>query len=73
MTLYNLDQTRCFQGTEYIEQRTAGLANKNIEKTFVRLEKESVKIGMLKKIDILGKWYSPETDLEKDLYKLGNS
>ena len=54
---------------EYIEQRTAGLANKNMEKTFVRLEKESVKIGMLKKIDILGKWYSPESDLEKDLYK----
>ena len=54
---------------EYIEQRTASIANKNIVKTFERLEKESIKIGMLKKIDILGKWYSPESNLEKDLYK----
>ncbi|MDC3057330.1 ribosome recycling factor [Alphaproteobacteria bacterium] len=54
---------------EYIEQRTAGLANKNMEKTFTKLEKESIKIGMLKKIEILGKWYSPDNDLEKALYK----
>ena len=54
---------------EYIEQRTASLANKNMEKTFTKLEKESIKIGMLKKIDILGKWYSPESDMEKELYK----
>ncbi|MDC3024520.1 ribosome recycling factor [Alphaproteobacteria bacterium] len=54
---------------EYIEQKIAGIANKNMEKTFTKLEKESVKIGMLKKIDILGKWFSPETDLEKTLYK----
>ena len=53
---------------EYIEQRTAGLANKNMEKTFTKLEKESIKIGMLKKIEILGKWYSPDNDLEKALY-----
>ena len=53
---------------EYIEQRTAGLANKNMEKTFKKLEKESIKIGMLKKIEILGKWYSPDNDLEKALY-----
>ena len=46
---------------EYIEQRTAGIANKNMEKTFTKLEKESIKIGMIKKIEILGKWYSPET------------
>ena len=53
---------------EYIEQRTAGLANKNMEKTFKKLEKESIKIGMMKKIEILGKWYSPDNDLEKALY-----
>ncbi len=54
---------------EYIEQKIAGLANKNMEKTFTKLEKEAVKIGMLKKIEILGKWYSPENDLEKVFYK----
>ena len=54
---------------EYIEQKIAGLANKNMEKTFTKLEKEAVKIGMLKKIAILGKWYSPENDLEKVFYK----
>ena len=48
---------------EYIEQRTAGIANKNMEKTFTKLEKESIKIGMLKKIEILGKWYSPESTI----------
>lgn len=53
---------------EYIEQRTAGLANKNMEKTFIKLEKEAVKIGMIKKVQILGKWYSAESDLEKTLY-----
>ena len=53
---------------EYIEQRTAGLANKNMEKTFIKLEKEAVKIGMIKKVEILGKWYSAESDLEKSLY-----
>lgn len=53
---------------EYIEQRTAGLANKNIEKTFIKLEKEVVKAGMIKKIEILQKWYSPESDMEKALY-----
>lgn len=53
---------------EYIEQRTAGLANKNIEKTFTKLEKEVVKAGMIKKIEILQKWYSPESDMEKALY-----
>ncbi len=53
---------------EYIEQRTAGLANKNMEKNFIKLEKEAIRVGMLKKIEILGKWYSPETDLEKSLY-----
>ncbi len=53
---------------EYIEQRTASLANKNMEKTFVKLEKEAIKKSMIKKIEILGKWYSPENDLEKDIY-----
>ena len=54
---------------EYIDQKIIGLANKNMEKTFTKLEKEAVKIGMLKKIAILGKWYSPENDLEKVFYK----
>ena len=54
---------------EYIEQKIAGVANKNMEKTFTKLEKESVKIGMIKKIEILGKWYSPDNDLEKIFYK----
>ena len=54
---------------EYIEQKIASIAHKNMEKTFSKLEKESIKIGMLKKIDILGKWFSPETDMEKTLYK----
>ena len=54
---------------EYIEQKIAGVANKNMEKTFIKLEKEAVKIGMLKKIEILGNWYSPENDLEKVFYK----
>ncbi|MBF96820.1 MAG: hypothetical protein CFH34_00003 [Alphaproteobacteria bacterium MarineAlpha9_Bin4] len=53
---------------EYIEQRTAGLANKNMEKTFTKLEKEAIQVGMIKKIEILGKWYSPDTDIEKALY-----
>ncbi len=53
---------------EYIEQKIAGVANKNMEKTFVKLEKEAVKLGMLKKIDILGKWYSPDNDAEKAIY-----
>ena len=50
---------------EYIEQRTAGLANKNIEKTFTRLEKEAVKAGMIKKIEILDKWYSPKKSCKR--------
>ena len=44
------------------------MANKNIEKTFTKLEKEVVKAGMIKKIEILQKWYSPESDMEKALY-----
>ena len=54
---------------EYIEQQIAGVANKNMDKTFTKLEKEAVKIGMLKKIEILGNWYSPDNDLEKVFYK----
>ena len=54
---------------EYIEQKIAGVANKNMDKTFTKLEKEAVKIGMLKKIEILGNWYSPDNDLEKVFYK----
>ncbi|MAJ24497.1 MAG: hypothetical protein CMP36_03195 [Rickettsiales bacterium] len=53
---------------EFIDQRTAGLANKKIEKNFSKYEKDAVKVGMLKKIDILGKWYSPENDQEKELF-----
>ena len=54
---------------EFIDQRTAGLANKKIEKTFSRCELEAIKVGMLKKIDILGKWFSPENDQETELFK----
>ena len=53
---------------EFIDQRTAGLANKKMEKTFSKYELEAIKTGMLKKVDILGKWFSPENDQEKDLF-----
>ena len=53
---------------EFIDQRTARFANKKIEKNFLKYESEAVKEGMLKKIDILGKWFSPENDQEKDLF-----
>ena len=52
---------------EFIDQRTAGVANKKIEKNFAKFELEAVKVGMIKKIDILGKWFTPENDQEKDL------
>ena len=53
---------------EFIDRRTAGVANKKIEKNFSKFELEAVKAGMVKKIDILGKWFTPENDQEKDLY-----
>ena len=53
---------------EFIDQRTAGVANKKIEKNFSKFELEAVKVGMIKKVDILGKWFTPENDQEKDLY-----
>ena len=53
---------------EFIDQRTASVANKKIEKNFAKYELEAVKAGMLKKVDILGKWYSPENDQEKNLF-----
>ncbi len=53
---------------EFIDQRTAGLANKKMEKAFAKYEIEAIKVGMLKKIDILGKWFSPENDRERDLH-----
>ena len=53
---------------EFIDQRTAGVASKKIEKNFSKFELEAVKAGMAKKIDILGKWFTPENDQEKDLY-----
>ena len=53
---------------EFIDQRTAGVASKKIEKNFSKFELEAVKVGMAKKIDILGKWFTPENDQEKDLY-----
>ena len=53
---------------EFIDQRTASVANKKREKNFAKYELEAVKAGMLKKIDILGKWYSPENDQEKNLF-----
>ena len=52
---------------EFIDQRTAGVANKKIEKNFSKFELEAVKTGMMKKIDILGKWFTPENDQEKGL------
>lgn len=54
---------------EFIDQRTAVMANKNIEKFYYKYELEVIKIGMLKKREILGKWFSPETDVEKELFK----
>tara|TARA_Y100000589_G_scaffold291743_1_gene295431 strand:- start:960 stop:1625 length:666 start_codon:yes stop_codon:yes gene_type:complete len=54
---------------EFIDQRTAGMANKNIEKYYAKYEKQVIEIGMLKKREILGKWFSPDNDLEKELLK----
>ncbi len=54
---------------EFIDQRTAGMANKNIEKFYSKYERDVIQIGMLKKRDILGKWFSPENDVEKELFK----
>ena len=52
---------------EFIDPRTANIANKKIEKNFFKFETEAIKAGMLKKIDILGKWFSPENEREKNL------
>ena len=52
---------------EFIDQRTAGFANKKIEKNFSKYEVDAIKAGMIKKMDILGKWFSPQNDQEKDL------
>ncbi len=52
---------------EFIDQRTAGFANKRIEKNFSKYEVDAIKAGMIKKMDILGKWFSPENDQEKAL------
>ena len=52
---------------EFIDQRTASIANKKIEKNFSKFEVEAIKAGMIKKMDILGKWFSPENDQEKAL------
>ena len=54
---------------EFIDQRTAGMANKNIEKFYSKYERQVIEIGMLKKRDILGKWFSPDNDQEKELFK----
>ncbi len=54
---------------EFIDQRTAGMANKNMEKFFAKCEKEAIKVGMLKKRSILGdKWFSPESEQEKQMF-----
>ena len=45
------------------------MANKNIEKYYAKYEKQVIEIGMLKKREILGKWFSPDNDLEKELLK----
>ena len=52
---------------EFIDQRTARVANKKIEKNFLKFEVDAIKAGMIKKMDILGKWFSPENDQEKAL------
>jgi ribosome recycling factor len=52
---------------EFIDQRTASVANKKIEKNFSKFEVDAIKAGMIKKMDILGKWFSPENDQEKAL------
>ena len=52
---------------EFIDQRTASIANKKIEKNFSKFEVDAIKAGMIKKMDILGKWFSPENDQEKEL------
>ena len=54
---------------EFIDQRTAGMANKNIEKYYSKYEKQVIEIGMLKKREILGNWFSPDSDLEIELLK----
>ena len=54
---------------EFIDQRTAGMANKNIEKFYSKYERQVIEIGMLKKRDILGNWFSPDNDQEKELFK----
>ena len=54
---------------EFIDQRVARLANINMEKTYLKCEKEAIKVGMLKKLSILGdKWFSPEGDRERALF-----
>ena len=53
---------------EFIEPRTASLANKKMEQAFYKFETEAIKIGILKKRSILGKWFSPENDREKELF-----
>ncbi len=53
---------------EFIDQRTASVANKKIEKNFLKFEVDAIKAGMIKKMDILGKWFSPENDQEKALW-----
>ena len=53
---------------EFIDQRTAGVASKKMEKAFSKYEVEAVKAGMIKKVDILGKWFSPDNDQEKELF-----
>ena len=52
---------------EFIDQRTASVANKKIEKNFLKFEVDAIKAGMIKKMDILGNWFSPENDQEKAL------
>jgi hypothetical protein len=52
---------------EFIDPRTANIANKKMEKSFIKFETDAIKVGMLKKIDILGKWFSPENEREKNL------
>ncbi len=54
---------------EYIDQRAAGKANKNLNKHLIKYDKEITKLGILKRYEILGKHFSPIDDEEKKIFK----
>ncbi len=54
---------------EYIDQRAATKATRNIEKYMIKFEKEVIKAGMIKRLEVLGKYFSPNNDIEKEMFK----